>query len=38
MNDKLREWSKAERTAGEKVSDTWQKFFQAERKDAYREG
>lgn len=33
MNDKLREWSKAERTAGEKVSDTWQKFFQAERKD-----
>lgn len=34
MIDKLREWSKAERTAGEKVSDTWQKFFHAERKDA----
>jgi hypothetical protein len=33
MIDKLGEWSKAERTAGEKVSSAWQEFFQGGRKD-----
>ncbi len=34
MLDKRREWSKAQRATGEKASDAWRKYFQAERKDA----
>lgn len=33
MTEEIREWTDAERTAGEKVADAWQKFFQAEREE-----
>ncbi len=33
MSSMRREWSKAEYTAGQKVGDAWQTFFQAQRKD-----
>ena len=34
MANQLKEWTAAQRNAGKNVADQWQKFFQAERKDA----
>lgn len=34
MEEKLREWSTAERAAGKKAADAWQGFFRVQRKDA----
>jgi hypothetical protein len=34
MANQLKEWTAAQRNAGKNVADLWQKFFQAERKDA----
>ena len=34
MANQLKEWTAAQRNAGRNVADRWQKFFQAERKDA----
>ncbi len=33
MMDKLREWTNTERSAGQKTSDAWQTFFQAQREE-----
>lgn len=33
MADKLKEWTAAERSSGQKTADAWQKVFQADRKD-----
>jgi hypothetical protein len=34
MMDPSKKWTAAQTTAGQKTSDAWQKYFQAERKDA----
>jgi hypothetical protein len=34
MNPHLKQWTAAQTAAGQKVSDIWQKYFQAERKDS----
>jgi len=34
MTDQLKKWTSAQNSAGQKASDSWQKYFQAERKDA----
>ena len=34
MTHQLKSWTAAQTTAGQKMSDIWQKHFQAERKDS----
>jgi hypothetical protein len=34
MTEQLKKWTAAQSTAGKKMSDTWQKYFHADRKDS----
>lgn len=34
MTDQLKKWTVAQTSAGQKVSDSWQKYFKAERNDS----
>jgi len=34
MTHQLKKWTTAQTASGQKVSDIWQKYFQAERKDS----
>jgi hypothetical protein len=34
MTDQLKKWTAAQASTGQKVSDSWQKYFQTERKDS----